>query len=220
MTPYFLLDLYGKPYRLNYVGRWTLCKCIGFTFAQDVIGAVDISTDLASIFGAVQAISSPYPLSTKDVLFFIVGLVGRDRIEIKKAGFAGIALFRDFHLDADKRGFVRNHLDEARMRNAHKVLVVFLPQIALLLPQGVLPDNDGSYSLFNQEFHDALANRVQGVIDLPVALVGDAFHLARDPLSILFGKLLLEFLHALVVPLVPRFYRTTVNQSRDKTLTV
>jgi hypothetical protein len=50
----------------------------------------------------------------------------------------------------------------------------------------------------------------------PVARVGDAVHLLRRPFSLLFGKLLFEFLHTFIVPLVPRFYRTTVNQSRHK----
>jgi hypothetical protein len=35
------------------------------------------------------------------VLLCIVGFVVRDRIEIKKAGFTGIALFSDFHPDTD-----------------------------------------------------------------------------------------------------------------------
>ena len=52
----------------------------------------------------------------------------------------------------------------------------------------------------------------------PVARVGDAFHLLRHPFSLLFGKLLFEFLHAFIVPSVPRFYRATVNQARHKAL--
>src|SRR5215469_7594331 len=89
----FLFDLYGKPYGVNYIARYSLCKGIRSTFAQDVVGTVHISTNLASIFGAIQAVSSPNPLSAKDVLFLIVGCVGRDRVQVKKAGFTGIALF-------------------------------------------------------------------------------------------------------------------------------
>jgi antibiotic biosynthesis monooxygenase (ABM) superfamily enzyme len=54
----------------------------------------------------------------------------------------------------------------------------------------------------------------------PVARVGDAFHLLRHPFSLLFGKLIFVFLHAFIVPLVQRLYRTTVNQSRHKALSV
>src|SRR6266568_5168846 len=97
--------LNGKPYGLNYIGRYSLCtcisKCIRLTFAQNVVGAVHIGANLASIFGAVQAISPPNPLPAKEVLFLIIGCVSRDGVEIKKAGSTGIALFSDFHLDAD-----------------------------------------------------------------------------------------------------------------------
>src|SRR5436305_13495574 len=88
-----LLRWYGlnsKPHGLNYIGRYSLCtcisKCIRLTFAQNVVRAVHISTDLASIFGAIQPVSPPNPRSAKDVLFLINGCVGRDRLQIKKAG--------------------------------------------------------------------------------------------------------------------------------------
>src|SRR5258706_5155652 len=104
------------------------------------------------------------------------------------------------------------------MRNAYKVLIVFPPHIALLLPQGVLPDNDRPYPLCYQEVNDALASRMQVVINTPVARVGDTFHLLGNAFSVRFGQQLSEFLHALVVPLVPRFERTTVNQARREAL--
>ena len=106
------------------------------------------------------------------------------------------------------------------MRDGNKVLIVFLPHASLLLPERVLPDDDRSNPVFYQEVYNALAGGVQVVMNLPVALGGDAFHLPGDVLPVCFGKQLLQFLHALVVPLVPRFERPTVNQSRDKTLVV
>ena len=78
---------------MNYIARCALCKCIGFTFPHDVVGAVDIGTDRASILRAVQAVSPSNPLPAKDVFCLIAGCVVRDRIEINKARFAGIALF-------------------------------------------------------------------------------------------------------------------------------
>src|SRR6266568_1991678 len=106
LTTYFVLrlhDLNSKPYGVNYIARYALCLREGIrsTFAQDVVGAVDIGTNLASIFGAVQAVSSPDPLSAKDMHRFVIGLVVRNRVKIKKAGLAGIALFPHFDPYAD-----------------------------------------------------------------------------------------------------------------------
>src|SRR5260370_21068110 len=106
------------------------------------------------------------------------------------------------------------------MGNGDKVLIVSLPYVALLLPERVLADNDRSYPLFHQKVNDALTGGVQVVIDPSVTFVRDAFHLLRHPFAVIFGKSLLELLHALIIPLVPRFERTTVNQARDKALMV
>src|SRR5437016_2468571 len=99
---YFLLSLYGKPYGVNYIARYSLCLREGIrsTFTQNVVGAVHICTNLASVFRAVEPVSPSNALSAEDVLFLIVGFVVRDGIKIKKARFTGIALFSDFHLDA------------------------------------------------------------------------------------------------------------------------
>src|SRR5260370_41802961 len=104
------------------------------------------------------------------------------------------------------------------MWNAHKVLVVAPAHASLLLPQWVFPDNDGSYPLLNQQVNHPLTGGVQVMIDPPVARRGDALHLLGHLLSVLFGQFLFEFLHVLIIPLVPRLERTTVNQPRDKTL--
>jgi len=89
----------------HYIGRYSLCtcisKCIRSTFTHNVVGTVHIGTDRASIFGAVQAVSPSDSFSAKDVLFLSVGYVGRNGVKIKKASFAGIALFSHFHLDTD-----------------------------------------------------------------------------------------------------------------------
>src|SRR5216684_7047672 len=90
-----------------------------------------------------------------------------------------------------------------------EVLIVALPHPALLLPQWVLPNDDRSNPFLSQKVDDALAGGVQIVVNPAVARSGDAFHLTGDALSLLFGKQLFELLHALIVPLVPRFERTT-----------
>jgi len=78
---------------VNYVARYSLCKCIGFTFTENIICPVDIGANLSPIFGTVEAGSRPDTLSTEDVLLFIVWYIIGDGIEIKKAGFAGIAFY-------------------------------------------------------------------------------------------------------------------------------
>src|SRR5260221_1814519 len=101
----FLLRWYGlnsKPYGVNYIARYTLCLREGIrpTFTQDVVRAVHICTDRAPVFCAVQAVSLADPFPAKEMLFLIVGCVGRKRVKIEKAGLTGIALFPDFDLDA------------------------------------------------------------------------------------------------------------------------
>src|SRR5436305_10269320 len=101
--PYFLLSLYGKPYGVNYIARYSFCLREGIrsTFTQNVVCSVHISTDLASIFCAVQAVSPSDAFAAKNVFFLIVGFVVRYWVKIKKAGFARIALFPDFDLDTN-----------------------------------------------------------------------------------------------------------------------
>src|SRR5260221_7135630 len=99
MTLHFLFDFYGKPYGLNYVGRYSLCfESIGSTFAHNVVGTVHISAYLAPIFRAIQAVSPSDALSTKDMQLFIVRFLVGDRIKGKKTRFAGVTLFSDFQL--------------------------------------------------------------------------------------------------------------------------
>jgi hypothetical protein len=66
----------------------------------------------------------------------------------------------------------------------------------------------------------APTNGVQIVIDTMVTCIRNLFHMLGDSLVVLFRQLVLQFLHALIIPLIPRFERTTVNQSRDKALSV
>src|SRR5258707_3880876 len=104
------------------------------------------------------------------------------------------------------------------MRNAHKVLIVFPPHASFLLPERVLPYYNHPHPFLYQEVNDTLTGGVQVVVDLSIACIRDAFHLFRHTLSLLFAQPLLELLYTLVVPLVPRFYPTTVKQSMDTDL--
>src|SRR5258708_9131558 len=106
------------------------------------------------------------------------------------------------------------------MRNSHKVLIVVPAHACLLLPERIFPYNDRAHSLFYQKVDNALTGGVQVVVYLTVPLVGNLLHLPGDTLSVLFGKAQLELFHALIIPLIHGFQRSTVNQSRDKALSV
>src|SRR5215469_8278143 len=106
------------------------------------------------------------------------------------------------------------------MRNGNKVLVVAFAHTGLLLPQRIFPDDDRAYPLLYQKVNDGLTGSVQVVIHLAVARVGESLHLPGDTLSVLFGKAQLELFDALIIPLIPGFERPTVNQARDKALSV
>ena len=73
---------------MNYIARYSLCKCIRLTFAHDVVGAVDIRADHAPILGAVQALSLAEPLAAKDMHFLLkreLERVQQERDILKKA---------------------------------------------------------------------------------------------------------------------------------------
>src|SRR5216683_2067846 len=106
------------------------------------------------------------------------------------------------------------------MRYLDKILIVALAHASLLLPERIFSHNDRSYPLLYQKVDQALASSVQIMVHLTVALVGDVLHLLCDTLSVFFGKAQLQLFHAFVVPLVPRFERPTVNQSRHEACTV
>src|ERR1700694_5563274 len=106
------------------------------------------------------------------------------------------------------------------MRNLDKVLVVPSAHAWLLLPERIFPDDEGPYPLLNQKVDNGLAGSVEIVIDLTVTLRGNPLHLLRDTLSLCFGQTQLQLFHALVIPLIDGLERPTVNQARDKALSV
>src|SRR5262249_6207449 len=157
--------------------------------AQDIIGTVDISTDDTSVFSTIQSVSPSNALPTKDMLLFIVRVVHWYLVKIEKTRLASIGLLCDLNVNSNQFRFIRNHVNKAGMWDHDEVLIVLSPHAHLLLPKWVLPNNDRAHALFDQKVNDAPTGGVQVVIHLPVALVGDAFHLCRYTVSILFGKL-------------------------------
>src|SRR5579864_1515941 len=109
------------------------------------------------------------------------------------------------NLNADKRRFVREHVNKECMRNGNKILIVTSSHACLLLPERIFPNNDGSYPFLYQKVNNALTGSMQVVVHLPIALVGNLLHLPGDTLSICFGKAQLELFHVLIIPLVHGF---------------
>src|SRR5947209_6205186 len=74
-------------------------------------------------------------------------VVDRDGIAVKKTGFAGITLLSEHDADTDHLRFVGEHLDQARMRDLHKLLVAFPAHFDFLFPEPVLADNERADAL-------------------------------------------------------------------------
>src|SRR5258708_1862017 len=100
--------------------------------AEDVVGAIEIGLNSTAIAGSKQA--------ALDSVNQICGMFA-DRLTVKETALASVALFDDRHANADELRFIGQHLNEAGMRNAHKVLVGTLAQVDVLLPAVILADD-------------------------------------------------------------------------------
>src|SRR5258708_1118280 len=90
-------------------------------FAHDVVASIHISIDFTLITGFVHTkLDTP---SAKNRLTLNVA-IGWYLVKIKKACFAGIALFSDDDLYPGKLSFVAEHVDETCIRQLDKVLFV------------------------------------------------------------------------------------------------
>lgn len=102
-------------------------------FADDIVRAIHIGIDASAVAGTEQA--SFDPLAS-------VGFLLLDRLVIQKAALAGIGLFGDDDPNAYQFGFIGQHLNEAGMRNLHKLLIVPLAHVDFLLPPVILADDE------------------------------------------------------------------------------
>src|SRR6266403_268611 len=130
----------GKPPRPDCGGRypWAIEGCREY-FSADVVGAIHISMHRGSPFDPIPApITSP----AEPVIRLVGRIVDWHHIAIEEAGFAGITFFGDDDCDTDQFGLVAQHLDEARMRDLHKRLVMALAHFDLLLPKRVFPNEE------------------------------------------------------------------------------
>src|SRR2546425_776395 len=199
MTNVHRFSFHGKPDRPNCGGLylWAIKGCREY-FSRDVITAVDISMDEAL---ATCPIPPPVASATETRFLCLLGLVGGKRIAVQETGLAGVAFFGHDDCDAHQRRFVLEHLDEARMGDLDKRLIVALAHLDCLLPEGVFSDNEGADAFSHEPVNNGSGSHMQVVMDTTVALVGERFHAARGE-AVLFGKLLLQVLTLLVIPLV------------------
>jgi hypothetical protein len=90
---------------------------------QDVVRAVDIRVNCLPCSGKKEPSFDPL------TQILIMALNG---FQIKKAALGGVTFLDSDHLDAYKCSFVGQHLDETRMGNEDKRLIIPLPYAHLL----------------------------------------------------------------------------------------
>ena len=101
-------------------------------------------------------------------------VVGRKRIAIQEAGFAGIGFLSEEHRDASPLRFVGEQLDECGMRDLHELLIVLLAQLHPALPKRIFPNHQGANAFLDQQINDATAGRMQAMHDPAITLRRDA----------------------------------------------
>jgi hypothetical protein len=95
------------------------------------------------------------------------------RLMVEETALAGVALLRHDDLDADQLGLVRQHLDEAGVRQEDKGLVIPLPKLGLLFPPIVLPNHERSDLMGDEVVNAAATGRMELAVHLAEALVGE-----------------------------------------------
>src|SRR5438876_101206 len=133
MTNVHRFSFHGKPDRPNCgdLYLWAIKGCREY-FSSDVITAVDIGMDEAL---ATCPIPSPVASTTETRLLRPLGVVGGKRIAVQKTGLACVAFFGHDDSDAHQRRLVLEHLDETRMGDLDKRLIVALAHLDFLLPE-------------------------------------------------------------------------------------
>src|SRR5437867_763135 len=130
------LRLDGLPSGPNCRGRypWAIKGCRDY-FSANVVAAIHIGVNEPLAAGIIPA---PIPSATEARFLRPRMIINWDRIAVKEAGAARIALFRDDHRNSNKLGFVDEEVNEPSMRDLHKGLIVPLTHLHFLLPERVL----------------------------------------------------------------------------------
>lgn len=140
-----------------------------------------------------------------------------NRLVVKEAALTGMAFLLQDDPYSHQLSLVGQHLNEAGMRDLHKVLISAFAQVRLLLPVDIFANHQCAYALLNQMFNDAMAVGMQVVVDLASALIGKLFQLLRcAPSGVHPHQFAFQIGLAFVVILVDGLERTPVNQQRRK----
>ena len=148
---------------MNYAPSIPLPESVRDYFSHNVVAPIDISIDLLACRRSKQAALHPLAL---------VLLMLAYRFIIQETALARIAFLGEDDGDSNQLCLVGEHVDEPRMREAHKLLIVALADIDLLLPVGIFADKERPYPLLNQQSDNSPGSCVQVVINPRCALVG------------------------------------------------
>src|ERR1700694_1410647 len=98
----------------------------------------------------------PAPISSATETWFLCAyrIIDWDLITVKETGTAGIALFREGHLNPQQVRLVGEQLSEPGMRDRHKGLVIATAHLDFLLPERVLANNQQADSLLYQQVNN------------------------------------------------------------------
>jgi hypothetical protein len=152
-----------------------------------------------------------YPLSR------VLGMP-TDRFQIQEGTLRGIALFLDDHPDPGHLGLVGQHVDEPRMGNGNEVLVVDPADLHILFPALVVSDDQGTQPFGHHPIHNVPAGRMQVVIHLAVAFVGQSSETMGGVLPP--GQESLQVGPQFIVVGIYALERSAVNQKGDDPLLV
>ena len=192
-------------------GLYPLPEGVRDCFAQNVVRAVDICLNAPPILSSIQPTLLALP--TKGRLVLSRGVVDWQRVNIQEGCLARIALFLHNHPYPGELRFVAEHVDEAGMRQLHKMLIVDPAQLGPLLPEPVFADNQCANAFSDYQGDDRLASSMEVVVDTACPFRAQAFQ-ARC--GAIMAQSSLQFRSPLVVELVVAFQDAPVNQAWGK----
>src|SRR6266496_677397 len=203
----------GKPPGPDCGGRYPSTKGCWEYFAPNVQTPIHIGIDEA----LARCLIYP-PTDTPAATFgrlAPVGIIGWDWVQIEKTGLARVSFFGDLDLDAHKSRLVLQHLEKPGMGDLDKGLIRAFAHLDLLLPERILPNDQGTDACLQQHANETMRSHMQIVLDTPIAFVGELLKLPAG-VAVLLGELALKDCAPFVVLLVDTFQRTPVNENGHK----
>ncbi len=135
------LDPYWANYNALYPSRKSGRECM----PQNVVRPIHVGVNRAAIRSHERG-----PL---DAAATIGGLLA-DRLQVQEGALRGVAFFLDDDPDAGQCGFVGQHLDEGRVGDRHKVLIVDLADVDCLLPANIVANDQYADPFPHHPVHD------------------------------------------------------------------